>query len=106
MSASCCTTQPKFDGMSRGFRRALWIVIAINAAMFAVEMTAGALSGSQALQADALGEIRLRQLRVTAQPTKHVTKPGSVPRRGLASLDRLVGSFGHAGNSRRRVWPC
>ncbi len=54
MSGSCCTTQPKFDGMSRGFRRALWIVIAINATMFAVEMTAGALSGSQALQADAL----------------------------------------------------
>jgi len=40
--------------MSAGFRRALWIVIAINAAMFVVEMTAGALAGSQALKADAL----------------------------------------------------
>ncbi len=54
MSAGCCTNAPRFDGASRGFRRALWLVIAINAAMFGVEMVAGALSGSQALQADAL----------------------------------------------------
>jgi cation diffusion facilitator family transporter len=54
MSDSCCSNQPKFDGTSAGFRRALWAVIAINAAMFLVEMGAGALSGSQALQADAL----------------------------------------------------
>lgn len=54
MSAGCCTRQPAFDGLSRGFRRALWIVIALNAAMFAVEMAAGALAGSRALQADAL----------------------------------------------------
>ena len=40
--------------MSRGFRRALWLVIAINATMFVVEMTAGTLAGSQALKADAL----------------------------------------------------
>ncbi|WP_306119425.1 MULTISPECIES: cation transporter [unclassified Roseitalea] len=54
MAAGCCNHQPKFDGMSAGFRRALWIVIAINAVMFAVEMTAGSLAGSQALKADAL----------------------------------------------------
>lgn len=54
MAAGCCSDQPKFDGMSRGFRRALWVVIGINAVMFAVEMTAGALAGSQALKADAL----------------------------------------------------
>jgi len=52
--AGCCSDQPKFDGLSPGFRRALWAVIAINAVMFAVEMTAGALAGSQALKADAL----------------------------------------------------
>jgi Co/Zn/Cd efflux system component len=40
--------------MSAGFKRALWVVIAINAVMFAVEMAAGALAGSQALKADAL----------------------------------------------------
>ena len=54
MAIGCCDHEPKFDGMSSGFRRALWVVIAINAAMFVVEMTAGALAGSQALQADAL----------------------------------------------------
>ena len=52
-SQSSCDA-PKFDGLSPGFRRALWAIIAINAIMFGVEMTAGALSGSQALQADAL----------------------------------------------------
>jgi Co/Zn/Cd efflux system component len=54
MAGSCCSKQPKFDGMSAGFKRALWIVIAINGVMFAVEMAAGALAGSQALKADAL----------------------------------------------------
>lgn len=54
MSIGCCDHEPVFDGMSPGFRRALWAVIAINAVMFVVEMTAGALSGSQALKADAL----------------------------------------------------
>ncbi len=39
---------------SAPFRRASWAVIAINATMFAVEMTAGALADSQALKADAL----------------------------------------------------
>jgi len=51
----CChgATAP-FDGASLRFRRVLWAVIAINATMFLVEMTAGTLAGSQALQADAL----------------------------------------------------
>lgn len=54
MAAGCCANQPKFDGMSAEYRRALWLVIAINGGMFLVELTAGALAGSQALQADAL----------------------------------------------------
>ena len=40
--------------MSPAFRHALWLVIAINATMFGVEMIAGALAQSQALKADAL----------------------------------------------------
>ena len=40
--------------MSAGFRRALIAVIVINAAMFVVEMLAGAAAQSQALKADAL----------------------------------------------------
>jgi Co/Zn/Cd efflux system component len=54
MSAHCCEHQPAFDGLSPAYRRALWVVIAINATMFAVEMIAGAMAGSRALQADAL----------------------------------------------------
>jgi cation diffusion facilitator family transporter len=54
MGADCCGSNVKFDGLSADYKRRLWLVIAINAAMFAVEMGAGALAGSQALQADAL----------------------------------------------------
>jgi Co/Zn/Cd efflux system component len=43
-----------FDGASPAYRRALIAVIVLNGALFGVEMTAGALAGSRALQADAL----------------------------------------------------
>ncbi len=43
-----------FDGMDDNFKRRLLIVTAVNIAMFVVEMSAGQLSGSQALKADAL----------------------------------------------------
>jgi len=49
-----CHGNPRFDGVDPRYKRTLWIVIAINAAMFAVEMSAGHWAGSQALQADAL----------------------------------------------------
>ncbi len=49
-----CQGTPKFDGMDQRYVRVLWVVIAINATMFFVEMVAGQLAGSQALQADAL----------------------------------------------------
>ncbi len=51
---SCCGHDAKFDGVSEDYKRRLWIVIALNATMFVVEMTAGHLAQSQALQADAL----------------------------------------------------
>lgn len=51
--ADCCDGT-QFDGASPAYRRALMAVIAINAVMFIVEMTAGFMSGSQALKADAL----------------------------------------------------
>ena len=54
MSGQCCQNQPTFDGASTGFKRALWWVIAINGVMFVVEMIAGRIGESQALQADAL----------------------------------------------------
>jgi Co/Zn/Cd efflux system component len=54
-SGGCgCSTNVTFDGLDPQYKRALWLVIALNAGMFAVEMGAGVLAGSQALQADAL----------------------------------------------------
>lgn len=56
MSAHCCgaervETNPARD---RVYRRVLWAVLAINAAMFVFEIGAGYLAGSAALQADSL----------------------------------------------------
>ncbi|WP_417414251.1 cation transporter [Hoeflea sp.] len=53
-TACGCSGNPRFDGMDASYKRVLWTVILINAAMFLVEMSAGKLAGSQALQADAL----------------------------------------------------
>jgi len=52
--AGCCGHDAKFDGVSDDYRRRLWLVIALNATMFVVEMAAGHAAKSQALQADAL----------------------------------------------------
>lgn len=52
--ACCSGGVPVFDGVDPRYKRILWTVIAINGAMFATEMLAGQLAGSQALQADAL----------------------------------------------------
>ena len=52
--SGCCGHDAKFDGVSADYKRRLWLVIALNAIMFGVEMTAGHLAKSQALQADAL----------------------------------------------------
>ncbi len=54
MTGCCGHGGADFDGMSPAYRRILWLVIAINAAMFGVETLAGHHAGSQALKADAL----------------------------------------------------
>ncbi|WOJ98150.1 cation diffusion facilitator family transporter [Congregibacter brevis] len=51
---SGCCESPPFEGGSIGYKRALWAVIAINAVMFGIEMSAGLAANSQALKADAL----------------------------------------------------
>jgi Co/Zn/Cd efflux system component len=53
MSANCCDRCGPDDG-GPAYKRVLWTVLAINAAMFAVEIGAGFLAGSASLQADAL----------------------------------------------------
>jgi Co/Zn/Cd efflux system component len=53
----CCAPPPLNLGGSKkqdAYRRVLWAALAINAAMFAVEVIAGLAAGSAALQADAL----------------------------------------------------
>jgi Co/Zn/Cd efflux system component len=51
--SSCASTKPDANN-SPEWRRALWIALAVNAAMFVAEMGAGVAGGSKALQADAL----------------------------------------------------
>ncbi|MBL4837318.1 MAG: cation transporter [Kordiimonadaceae bacterium] len=53
MGAHCCN-DVKFDGMDPKYKRALILVIIINAVMFLVEMPMGFIGQSQALKADAL----------------------------------------------------
>jgi Co/Zn/Cd efflux system component len=56
--ADCCCTPPPLNLDSNrgnaGYRRVLWVVLAINTIMFLVEIGAGLAAGSASLQADAL----------------------------------------------------
>src|SRR5215470_17068855 len=55
--AECCCPPPLNMDPQRGnqaYRRVLWAVLSINAAMFVVEVGAGLAAGSASLQADAL----------------------------------------------------
>src|SRR5262245_22806779 len=54
MSASCCHHHHEPQQGNPAFKRVLWIVLAINAVMFLVEIGAGVAAGSASLQADAL----------------------------------------------------
>jgi hypothetical protein len=57
MADHCCTPSPVNLDRHRAnpaYRRALWAVLAINGAMFLVEIGAGLAAGSASLQADAL----------------------------------------------------
>lgn len=55
MAAACCD-RPSPDPYrgNQAYRRVLWAVLTINAAMFVVEVGAGLAAGSASLQADAL----------------------------------------------------
>jgi Co/Zn/Cd efflux system component len=54
MSASCCNHTSDDQLRDSGYRRVLWAVLVINAAMFLVEIAAGVAARSASLQADAL----------------------------------------------------
>jgi Co/Zn/Cd efflux system component len=49
---ACCASA--VDTSVSHYKRVLWAVLAVNAAMFAVEISAGLMAGSASLQADAL----------------------------------------------------
>ena len=54
MGANCCNHTPQDQLRDRQYRRVLSAVLAINAAMFLIEIVAGLAAGSMSLQADAL----------------------------------------------------
>ena len=55
MAASCCDSSCADTGNNDPrWRRALWMALTVNLAMFGVEIVAGATAGSRALMADAL----------------------------------------------------
>jgi Co/Zn/Cd efflux system component len=54
MSASCCDQAIDPHRGNESYRRVLWAVLTINAAMFGIEVAAGLAAGSASLQADAL----------------------------------------------------
>ena len=54
MAGCACDSNLKFDGVSKRYRRILWIVIGINAFMFLFETGASIAADSMALRADAL----------------------------------------------------
>ncbi len=54
MSSRCCDSGCSTPVVSPGFRKALWVALAINLVMFIVEIVSGLQSGSVSLLADAI----------------------------------------------------
>jgi Co/Zn/Cd efflux system component len=56
--SACCShchdPSPEDRARDAAYRRVLWVVLTVNAAMFLVEIIAGLVAGSASLQADAL----------------------------------------------------
>lgn len=52
--SSCGCSATEAEARDSAFRKALWIALVLNAAMFGVEIVAGLIANSVALQADAL----------------------------------------------------
>ena len=54
MSADCCSLTNQNYLRDKSYRRVLWAALAINGAMFLIEVATGLMAGSASLQADAL----------------------------------------------------
>jgi len=95
MSEHCCDA-PDLAAAPAGLKRALVWVIAINAVMFVVEMTAGGMAQSQALKADALDflgdsltyalSLAVLGLSLRVRATAALIKGGSLAAMGLFVL--------------------
>ena len=46
MADSCCRANARFEGLDPRYKLVLWTVIAINAAMFVIEIAAGHIAGA------------------------------------------------------------
>ena len=51
---SHCASDPSDAAANTGFRRVLWVALAVNAVMFVVEVVAGWIANSVSLEADAI----------------------------------------------------
>ena len=78
MADSCCGANVRFDGLDPRYKRVLWTVIAINALMFVIEITAGHLAGSQALAGRRAGLPR-RHADLRPEPGRHRPADGRAP---------------------------
>ena len=76
-----------FDGILADYKCRLWLVVAINATMFVVEVLAGAIADSQALRADALdflGDAATYGLSLAVIGTPAKTRANAAPLKGIS----------------------
>lgn len=110
MAGSCCNPNPTIDAhnaSSPRYRKILWLALAINLAMFGVEIGAGITSGSVSLLADAIdffGDaanygVTLAVLSMGAlwRTRAAVLKASSMMAFGLFVLARAAWVFSHGG---------
>lgn len=89
MSGCCETSACESETLAGRQRRTLWVVLAINAAMFVIEAAAGLLAGSVALLADSLdmlGDALVYGLSLYVVARGARWKAGSAMVKGLVQL--------------------
>lgn len=74
--SSCSGSKPDLSRDPR-WRRALWIALGVNGAMFAAELAAGLMGGSKALQADALDSSATPRITRSAWASPAWRSPGA-----------------------------
>jgi Co/Zn/Cd efflux system component len=96
MPGNCCN-EIKFDGIDPLYKKALLVVILINAVMFVVEMLSGVRAESQALKADALdflGDAATYALSLWAIGRAATTRANAALVKGVSLLFMAAWVFG------------